>query len=173
MATLETSRLRLRPLDERDADFIVSLENDEELWAFGDARAPYPESVLREYVLTYDPDPLRAGQLRLVIEEKETSGPVGTLDLTDIDPRALTCRIGIAVIAPWRRKGVAGEALEAAEKYCRKWLGITNIRADVDSGNEAALALFRRAGYLDAGLLRRWRRIGEKLADIVIMQKLC
>lgn len=173
MATLETTRIRLRTLDERDADFIVSLENDEELWAFGDTRAPYPESVLRDYVLTYDPDPLHAGQLRLMIEEKETSKQVGTLDLTDIDPRAMNCKIGIAIARPWRRKGIAEEALKAVEGYCHNWLGITNMRADVASSNEAALALFRRAGYIEIGTLRQWRRIGDKIADIVILQRLC
>lgn len=172
MATLETSRLRLRPLDERDADFIVSLENDEELWAYGDSRAPYPESVVREYVLTYDPDPLRAGQLRLVIEDKETQVLVGTLDLTDVDPRALTCTVGIAIAAPWRRKGFAAEALRAVDNYCRTWLGITNLRADVAADNEAALALFRWAGYAETGILRRWRRIGNRIVDVVIFQRL-
>lgn len=173
MATLETARIRLRTLDEHDTDFIVRLENDENMWAFGDARAPYPESMLRDYVLTYDPDPLRAGQLRLVIEYKETSEPVGTLDMTDVDSRAMTCRIGIAIARPWRRKRLAEEALKAVEEYCRKWLGITNLRADVTSDNEAALALFRRAGYNEAGTLRKWRRIGDRIADIVIFQRLC
>ncbi len=172
MATLETDRLRLRPLDERDADFIVSLENSEEMWAFGDARAPYPESVIRSYVMTYDPDPLRAGQLRLVIEDKATSEPIGSLDLTDIDPRALTCSVGITVAESSRRKGIAKEALEAAEKYCRRWLGIRNLRADVAADNEAALALFRSTGYQEIGTLRSWRRIGENIADIVILQRL-
>lgn len=172
MATLETDRIRLRPLDERDADFIISLENDEEMWAFGDTRAPYPESVIRDYVVTYDPDPLRAGQLRLVIENRATGEAVGTLDLTDIDSRALTCCIGIAIASQWRRKGIAHEALEAAGNYCSRWLGITNLRADIASCNEAALALFSKAGFKEAGTLRRWRSIGSRMVDIKIFQKI-
>lgn len=172
MPTLETARIRLRSLDERDTDFIVCLENDEDMWAFGNTRAPYPESIIRSYVQTYDPDPLRAGQLRLIIEEKTTSEAVGTIDITDIDAHALTCCIGIAVTGSRRRNGIAKEALSLIEVYCDKWLGICNLRADVAVGNEAARSLFLSAGYNSVGILRRWLRIGGNIVDMEIFQKL-
>lgn len=79
--------LRLRALEPEDADMMYEAENDEAAWKYSDYLAPLSRELLHHYALTYDAEPFRSGQLRLIIEKDET--PIGILDLMDISARHL------------------------------------------------------------------------------------
>ena len=62
------STLRLRALEPGDVDTLYLWENSPDMWEYGFFIAPYSRHQLWEYVRDYDADPLRSGQLRLMID---------------------------------------------------------------------------------------------------------
>jgi ribosomal-protein-alanine N-acetyltransferase len=72
----------------------------------------------------------------------------------------------LVVVAPaWRRRG-GGAALLAAALGAARAAGLAAVHLEVRAGNEAALALYRRAGFLAVG---RRPRYYEGREDAVLM----
>jgi GNAT superfamily N-acetyltransferase len=62
----------------------------------------------------------------------------------------------------FRGKGLGRRAMEFVEQRARE-LGVNAIHLEVDRGNEAALGLYRRTGYVDHDryLMTKWLRQAE------------
>ena len=62
----------------------------------------------------------------------------------------------------FRGRGWGGRAMEFVEERARE-LGVNAIHLEVDRGNEPALALYRRTGYVDHDryLMTKWIRRAE------------
>lgn len=147
--------LRLRALEPLDVDFMYELENDSTLWQYSDRIAPLSRNQLETYAITYDADPFRAGQLRLVMCD-EQSKPLALVDLYDIDSRAMHAYVGIVVAPSVRRRGVATSGLCLLADYCHRHLKLIHLAAKVAVDNVAASALFESCGYNVAGILPSW-----------------
>ncbi len=80
--------------------------------------------------------------------------------------------LGLLVASGHRRRGVGSALLEAAETWARE-VGITKLELHVFPHNEAAIALYERAGYEREGLRRaHYRRADGALVDAILMAKL-
>ena len=75
----------------------------------------------------------------------------------------------MSVTAQQRGRGVGRALLDEAIRWARAQ-GLHKLTLDVFPHNDAAIALYRRAGFVEEGLLRRHylRRDGE-LWDAVLM----
>lgn len=65
---------------------------------------------------------------------------------------------------PVRRRGLARRGLRYAEKVAHD-AGVPRLWAFVLAGNRASLALHRKLGYEQAGVLRVGRHLGRRIAD--------
>jgi ribosomal-protein-alanine N-acetyltransferase len=74
----------------------------------------------------------------------------------------------VAVEDGFRRRGVARRLLQGLEEWA-SGLGGRRILLEVRAGNEAARALYRRAGFCQTGLRRRYYADPEE--DAVLMTK--
>lgn len=159
--------IRLRALEPADVDRLYIWENDPEMWRHGVSTAPYSRHQLWEYVHNYDADPLRSGQLRLIIEvtgptfdngndKSATPIAVGCVDLYDIDPRNRHAYIGIMIAPQWRNRGFASEAVRQMSAYCKESLALNVIAASVAADNAPSIRLFERCGYTRCGTIARW-----------------
>lgn len=68
--------------------------------------------------------------------------------------------INIAVDPDYRRLGVGHDLLGHAFKQCRK-MGMVSAWLDVRAGNEAAIALYQRYGFVVSGSRSGYYRDGE------------
>lgn len=111
MTFLEDNILRLRAVEPDDADMMWEVESDSGQWIENGMSAPYSRKNLKDYAETYDADPIRAGQLRLVIERKMNGGneTVGLIDLYDISSLWRTAYVGIYILEKNRRKVMDAE----------------------------------------------------------------
>ncbi len=77
--------------------------------------------------------------------------------------------LGMLVAAPWRGRGVGSALLRTAVDWARE-AGAHKVALQVWPHNEAALALYRKFGFVEEGRLRRHyrRRDGERW-DAVVM----
>ncbi len=96
---LENEIIKLRPVEPEDAETMWIVESDSEQWMQNGMSAPLSRQNLTDYALSYDADPVRAGQLRLIIESKPEKGIIGIADLYDISVqhRLLSLPAGVRV----------------------------------------------------------------------------
>ncbi|MDE5998108.1 MAG: GNAT family N-acetyltransferase [Muribaculaceae bacterium] len=151
--------LTLRALEPEDAEMMFAAESDEAAWKYSDYLAPLSRELLRQYALTYDADPLRSGQLRLIIDLD--GSPAGILDLFDISPRHLRADIGIYLLPEFRGNRIATAALEEAQVFCRVRLGLHQLTATVADSNIRALNCFKNAKFSPNGSRPDWLRNPE------------
>ena len=163
------TNVRLRAIEPEDLDLLYRIENDTRLWDVGSTNVPYSRYTLHDYIATSSDDIYADRQVRLIIENG-AGQPVGICDLVRFDPRHLRAEAGIVVMAQYRRQGCATEAVALLADYARRVLHLHQLYAVVAAGNEAALALFRKAGYQQQCLLRDWLYDGQKYADAVVLQ---
>ena len=77
--------------------------------------------------------------------------------------------IGMAVARPWRGRGVGSALLSAGIEKARAE-SLHKLSLEVFPHNEAALALYRRFGFVDEGYRRRhYRRASGELWDSIVM----
>jgi RimJ/RimL family protein N-acetyltransferase len=77
--------------------------------------------------------------------------------------------IGMAIVDGHRGAGLGRQLLHAAIEWARG-AGCHKMQLEVWPHNERALALYRRAGFAEEGLLRRhYRRRNGELWDAVVM----
>lgn len=153
---LHSQRLHLRALEPSDADFMYEVENDAQAWRYSDTIAPLSRKILRDYALTYDADPFTAGQLRLIITDKESNQPVGIVDLYEVSQRHQRAFIGIYICKEYRGKGYADETIQLIEEYAHNNLHLHQLGAKVEEHHKTAEKLFRNRGYGLKGSLEDW-----------------
>ena len=168
--TKKRNTIKLRALEPEDAALLYVVENDAAEWCHTDSLAPYSYRQLQDFALTYDPDPFRAGQLRLVVENDQGEA-VGLVDLYEISSKNLNAFIGVTTLPDKRVKGYGQAAVEEMTRYALTTLGLRTVAAKILSRNRKALDLFAKAGYVETGLLKDWQRTGEGFEDLVLMQK--
>jgi len=118
---------------------------------------PFDENELRaplEKFLAHS----ELGRAWLVRHQETTVGYV-ILTLTfSFEFRGVDAFIDELYIEPqWRHMGFGRQAMQHAESQARA-LGVNALHLEVDRGNDAAIELYRRAGYADHGrhLMTKW-----------------
>ena len=88
---------------------------------------------------------------------------------------ALQLGAGIGILihgAGDRGRGFASDALDVLCRYARQVLGLHQLWCSVAPDNAASLTLFRRAGFVECGRKREWRRTPDGWADELLLQKI-
>lgn len=161
----------LRALEPSDAEFMYKAENELSVVLSSDNPAPYSLRMLREYAETYDADPFRSGQLRLVATSSDGE-PVGLLDFYDISARDRHACIACMLLPERRGRGLAPVMLKAGLHFAVHSLGLISLKALIHTDNEASLRAFSSAGFNNIGVLSKWHFADGDLKDVVIMQYL-
>ena len=145
----QSERLRLRPLDESDAPFLLELLNDPDWHRHIGDRGVRTLDDARAYV--------RSGPMAMYArhgfglwavegrgaEPKEPLGICGLLQrdtLDDID-------LGFAFLARHRGRGLALEAARLSLDHAREALGKTRVLAITSLDNQASIRLLERFGF--------------------------
>ena len=73
--------------------------------------------------------------------------------------------LGYRVAAAERRQGYMTEALQLALRHAFRALKLHRVEANIEPGNEASIALVRRAGFTLEGFSRRYLKHGGRWRD--------
>lgn len=170
--SLEGELTRLRALEAEDVDLLYVWENDPAAWGVSGTLAPFSRHTLRRFLDEQRFDLYAARQLRLVVETLDGRA-VGLVDLFEFEPVDLRAGIGILIHgAGDRGRGFASDALDVLCRYARQVLGLHQLWCSVAPDNAASLTLFRRAGFVECGRKREWRRTPDGWADELLLQKI-
>ncbi len=172
MALLENENILLRALEPEDLDALYKWENDSRLWYYGSTLNPYSKFALRDYIANSSLDIVQLRQLRLMIINKKTNEPVGTVDLYDFDPLNLRAGVGILLDASYRNQGLGFQALSLMKEYAFRFLLLKQLYAYVPQTNLPSYKLFQKSGYVENGLLKAWLKTAEGFIDVHLMQLL-
>lgn len=162
----------LRPLEPEDLDVLYKWENDTKLWQKGATVSPFSRFTIRQYLVDAHDDIFQTKQLRMMIVEKASNLPVGTVDLYDFDALNRRACIGILVDEDFQKKGYGLQALSCVEEYTFCHLKLHQIYAFIPEKNQASLALFSKANFVKTGVLKEWVSIADSYEDVVVMQLL-
>ena len=112
----------------------------------------------------------RQGKPSFLILARPGGRPVGFCELAGIDETVRSATLGMFIgEAAARGRGLGAAALGALLEYGFGTLGLHSIWLSVWAGNVPALALYRRAGFREAGRRRdAWRWRGKLLSLIHI-----
>lgn len=163
-------KLRLRAVEPADARLMWEVESDSSQWILNGMSAPFSRDNLLQYATTYDADPFRAGQLRLMAD-MEGHGIIGIVDLYQISAVHRTAYVGIYIVPQMRAKGYGNLCLRLLEDYSLSLLNLRILAARVAEENLASVKLFERAGYSHAGTLLNWLQSGDNRLNVRLYEK--
>jgi len=102
--------------------------------------------------------------------ERETMRLIGHTGLLDVDRRHRNAEFEIVIGEPdCRGKGYGGEATRLILEYAFERLGLESVYLRVLAFNEAGIRAYRKAGFRDAGRLRRHWFVLGRYWDMVYM----
>jgi putative acetyltransferase len=84
------------------------------------------------------------------------AGVVGSLSIEALQRfrRRHVGVIGMSVHKDWRGRGVGSALMAAAVQLAENWLGLTRLELTVYTDNAAAIALYRKFGFVIEGTMR-------------------
>ncbi|OLZ68917.1 GNAT family N-acetyltransferase [Streptomyces sp. IMTB 2501] len=161
-------RIRLRGIEPDDWTGFMRFAEDEE--HLGDLLNP-PRSAegFRAWTkeqATATPD---GDCFQLAIETVDTGELVGAVGSYHADPRAGWFEYGITIGADHRRKGHAAQAAVLLLRFMFAERRYHKCEARIFAHNEASLALHRRLGFVEEGLLRDRVFLAGRHRDLVVM----
>jgi RimJ/RimL family protein N-acetyltransferase len=157
----------LRAWRTSDAAGITRMFQDEEALRWTRAPSPYREGDAFQWLASLPTQMRRGDALPLAITDAADGGLLGSIDLRMRgEGRA---EFGY-VVADWARgRGVGTRALRLYSRYAFSRLGLARLELLVQPGNEASLALGRRAGFAVEGVLRSHSVVRGQRKDMVMM----
>lgn len=150
---LETSRLRLELLDEKDEVDILRWRNDRDII---DSLFSYRGVTLSEHRNWFERYIKSDTRIEFVIYKKDDGKKIGTIGLSSIDYRNQKAEYGILIgeKSEWG-KGYAKEASLVILEYGFKELNLSKIYLRVFFDNTNAVYLYENLGFTREGVLRR------------------
>jgi RimJ/RimL family protein N-acetyltransferase len=152
--TLQTKRLRLRPLGPADVQAVFRMFTDTKFMAF--VTSPPFWSIDEAHALVArDISAMASGErIRLGIELLEDGALIGNCTLFRLDEVSRKAEIGYGLLGRAVGKGYMNEALTALLAYGFSTLNLNRVHAEVDPKNVKSVASLERVGFSKEGVLR-------------------
>ena len=162
--------IHIRPPEPEDIDFILSVENEESNWSVSNTYIPFSRFAVEQYVLNADHDLFSSGQLRMIIESKESKEMLGCIDLFEFDPLVRKAGVGILIQPEHQHKGYASLALEKIIHLAFDSLGLHQLCCLVHPDNSGSIKLFESHGFEQNGVRKDWAFYDGKFHDLNFYQ---
>jgi RimJ/RimL family protein N-acetyltransferase len=162
--------ITLRSWRNSDAAAITRLFQDADALRWTRAPSPYREGDAFQWLASLPALMGRGDALPLAVIDAADGELLASIDLRMRgEGRA---EFGYVVGAWARRRGVGLRALSLYSRWALESLGVARAELLVQPGNEPSLALARRAGFIEEGLLRSHSLVRGERKDMVIMSLL-
>jgi RimJ/RimL family protein N-acetyltransferase len=162
--------VELRPWRNSDAAGITRMFQDEEALRWTRAPSPYREGDAFQWLASLPTQMRRGDALPLAVTDAGDGSLLGSIDLRIRgEGRA---EFGYVIGAWARRRGVGTRALQLYSAWAFEALGLSRLEVLVQPGNVGSLALARRVGFTEEGLLRSHSLVRGERKHMVIMSLL-
>jgi RimJ/RimL family protein N-acetyltransferase len=168
LPSLETSRLVLRSLEERDLPALQAIFGDPEVLRYWGGDPTPDEASTRDLLAQIHRGFARRNLFQWGIARRDDDRVVGTCTLTRIDARNRRAEIGFALGREHWGRGYVAEAMATLLRFAFVDLDLLRLEADADPRNARSIAVLERLGFRREGLLReRWLVAGEAQDSLV------
>ena len=146
MNVIETERLSLRELSERDAAFMLELLNDQDFKRFIADRGVRTLEGAARYIAERFVQSYRQHGFGLWLVETKEGKAAGICGLLDRGAPVPGVEVGYAFLPSFRARGYAYEAASAAKAYARDALKLPRLHAVVNPDNDASIRVLEKLG---------------------------
>ena len=152
--TLHTARLRLRPVEDADADALFALHSSAHVLRYWDA-PPWRDRARAERFVAVSRQLGSEGTgARLAVDRVEGGAFLGWCSLTRWNPDHRSAALGYCFLeAAWGR-GYATEASRALLTWAFGALDLNRVQAETDTRNAASARVLEKLGFVREGTLR-------------------
>jgi ribosomal-protein-alanine N-acetyltransferase len=168
LPTLETERLTIRWLEDRDVPRLFEIFSNPEVMRYWSSPpledVSGAEKLLRHIRHCFESRTLFQWGVAL----KEDDRVIGTCTLSSLSAEHRRGEIGYALGRTWWGKGYMTEALPTLLRFAFGPLGLHRIEADVDPRNLPSLRSVESLGFRREGYLRERYFVGGDIQDSVI-----
>lgn len=151
---ITTERLRLRPITEKDIDFVFKLFSRTETNLYSE----YPDlETLKDAEEMYERylKPGSETHFRLIIGLLGTGEPIGTIGLYKYTSQHMRAEMGYDLLKEHWGQGYMSEAVRGIINYGFVQLGLIRIEATVDPENKASIRVLEKTGFQLEGNMRK------------------
>jgi RimJ/RimL family protein N-acetyltransferase len=78
--------------------------------------------------------------------------------------------LGMGIISEYRGQGIGTRLLQAVLKQAKEF-GLEKVELNVYTSNTNAIKLYRKLGFVEEGLIKKYRKLDGKYFDCLIMAK--
>lgn len=143
---LETARLKLRPLEPRDASSLAMHLNNINITKWLSRRPfPYTMTDAEEWLAEAAASKTR---LSLAIEDKESGGLIGDCSLIRITEES--AGVGYWLALEYQGRGLATEVVRALIRYATESLHLKSLWATVFAENAASRNVLAKCGFRES-----------------------
>ncbi|CAH8771079.1 GNAT family N-acetyltransferase [Paenibacillus dendritiformis] len=169
---LETERLLLRAMEERDCSDIFDLYSLEEVVRYTPLEAFQSiQDVIREWNWHQEIFAEQSG-LRWVIEDKSSAKVIGTCGFLQYEKAHRRTELGYDLAPPYWGRGVMTEAAQRVLSFGFRDIGVNRIEAKIDPENIASERLLLRLGFQKEGVMRQQEFEKGRYVDIAMFSML-
>ena len=163
--------VQIRRVRTTDAEGMARLMGDPE--TFGSLlQLPYPSvEAWRTRLAEWD----QPGRTDLLLVAEADGSLVGNAGLNPVGAslrRRHAMGLGITVDKAWHRHGVGSQLMTALLDAADRWLGVLRIELTVYTDNAAAIALYRKFGFVVEGTHRAFALRDGRYVDALTMARL-
>lgn len=152
--TLHTTRLRLRPFTEADADALFALHSSAHVLRYWDS-PPWAERARAERFIAACRQMADEGTgARLAIDRAPDGTFIGWCGLTRWNPDYRSASLGYVLHDTAWGHGYATEAAGAVLRWAFDALDLNRVQAEADTRNAASARVLEKLGFVREGTLR-------------------
>ncbi len=162
---LRTTRLRLRPFTEADADLLFALHSSTHVMRYWDS-APWNDRARAERFIAMCGRIADEGTgARVAIDRASDGAFVGWCGLTNWDPDNRSASLGYCLDPAMWGHGYATEAAHALLQWAFDTLDLNRVQAEADTRNAASGRVLEKIGFVREGTLREDCVVNGEVSD--------
>jgi RimJ/RimL family protein N-acetyltransferase len=160
-------KIYLRPIQAEDIELLLEGENDPGVRETLFLAQPLDSDMARERLTRFSQ---AKDSLVLTIVDRNTEQAIGQTAFFRIDWVSRAAIFYLAVLKPefWA-KGIGSEATSLMVDYAFETLNLNRIQLHVFAGNQAAIKIYQKVGFIQEGVLRQAMFHHGKYCDFWVM----
>ena len=136
---------------------------------WGTLQMPYPSAEFWKKRLA---EPANGYYGLLACAADEVVGELGLLTFPAAPRRWHVGKLFMSVRDDWQGKGAGSALMQAAVDLADKWLNLLRLELEVFTGNQPAIALYTKFGFITEGTLRCFGYRDGQYVDVYSMARL-
>lgn len=137
-----------------DIEFMLQLENDQEIWKVSQTKEPFLLQDIEHFINDSNHKLVEDLQLRNIIVMSVSDKPIGIIDLFNYNVENNSAGLGITICKEYRGKAYGTAALNLLIDKAFSEYGLEELHCTIFTDNYASISLFESHGFIRKKLLK-------------------